>query len=126
MTVDDALLAARAAVVHDLAAHNLDLPDHVDRLDDVLRRRRWWVEQWPDGTPHLLGQVAQDVQEALLEEAGVRWPPCDACERDGAPRDPAHELRVEPDLGPDPHWVCENGAGVVAPLGALARHTSSA
>jgi hypothetical protein len=33
----------------------------------------------------------------------------------------AHELRVTPDLGEDPHWVCEEGGVVVAPVGALRR-----
>jgi len=32
-----------------------------------------------------------------------------------------HELRVAPDLGEDPHWVCEEGGVVVAPVGALHR-----
>ena len=32
---------------------------------------------------------------------------------------PTHELRVTPDLGEDPHWVCEEGGVVVAPVGAL-------
>ena len=26
---------------------------------------------------------------------------------------------LHPELGPDPHWVCPRGCGVVAPLGAL-------
>ena len=51
----------------------------------------------------MAGLVAQDVQDALLERYG-RWPLCPVC---GA-GDP-HALDVEPELGPDPHWVCAQG-----------------
>jgi len=30
-----------------------------------------------------------------------------------------HALRVAPDLGEDPHWVCEEDGTVVAPVGRL-------
>lgn len=30
-----------------------------------------------------------------------------------------HALRVSPELGADPHWVCEEAGIVVAPVGGL-------
>ena len=57
--------------------------------------------------------VAQDVQDALLERYG-RWPLCPVC----GSGDP-HALEVEPELGPDPHWVCHKAGVKVAAVGAL-------
>ena len=71
----DAILAARALVVHDLAARGVDSARTVSIVDDVLSERRWWVEQWPDGAAYVACLVAQDVQEALLDYIG-RWPLC--------------------------------------------------
>ncbi|HEX6920704.1 MAG TPA: hypothetical protein VF314_10770 [Actinomycetes bacterium] len=112
----DALLAARALVLHDLAARGLESARTVSLVDDVLTHRRWWVEQWPEGAAYVACLVAQDVQEALLETVG-RWPLC-ARHHDDDDQEP-HELRVTPDLGEDPHWVCEEDGCVVAPVGAL-------
>ncbi len=109
----ECLLAARALVVHDLAARGMDTAHNVSIVDEVLSARRWWVEQWPDGQAYVACLVAQDVQEALLETVG-RWPLCSLHE-DG---DDPHELRVTPDLGPDPQWMCEEDGCVVAPVGA--------
>jgi hypothetical protein len=112
--VTECLLAARARVLHDLAARGMDTASNVSIVDEVLSARRWWVEQWPDGQAYVACLVAQDVQEALLETVG-RWPLCSLHEEDERP----HELRVTPDLGPDPQWVCEEDGCVVAPVGAL-------
>ena len=60
---------------------------------------------------YVAGLVAQDVQDALLERYG-RWPLCPVCDA-GDP----HALDVEPELGPDPHWVCAQGGDVVARWG---------
>jgi hypothetical protein len=115
--VTDCLLAARALVLHDLVACGMDSARTVSIVDDVLTERRWWVDQWPDGAVYVACLVAQDVQEALLEEVGP-WPLCGlAHDEDDRP----HELRVAPDLGEDPHWVCEEGGRIVAPVGALPR-----
>ena len=112
----DPLLVARARVLHDLAAYGLDTALAVSAVDEVLASRRWWVEQWPEGAPYVACLVAQDVQEALLESVG-RWP---LCGHDHDPDEVApHELRVTPDLGEDPHWVCEEGGAVVARVGGL-------
>lgn len=113
---DDALLAARARIVHDLAAYAMDTAETVSMVDEVLASRRWWVEQWPEGAPYVACLVAQDVQEALLETVG-RWPLC--CRGHDEDDLPPHELRVDPDLGDDPHWVCEEAGSVVAAVGAL-------
>jgi hypothetical protein len=115
--VTDALLAARAKVVHDLAAYGMDTAATVSLVDQVLTSRRWWVQQWPEGSVYVDCLVAQDVQEALLESVG-RWPLCRS-HPDGEEVEP-HELRVSPDLGEDPHWVCEEAGSVVAAVGDLA------
>ncbi|HZI97477.1 MAG TPA: hypothetical protein VFD41_08125 [Actinomycetales bacterium] len=111
---DQALLRARACVVADLVARRLDAPAHVDLVDDVVASRRWWLEQWPEGAEHVAGQIAQDVQDAMAEAAGVRWPACLACADEVV-----HELRITPDLGPDPRWVCETSGADAGPLGSL-------
>ncbi|KWX02943.1 hypothetical protein LI90_3992 [Carbonactinospora thermoautotrophica] len=108
----DPLLAARALILHDLAAYGADTAEVVSLLDDVITERRWWVAQWPEGAQYVAGLAAQDMQDALLDRM-VRWP---VCQRHGGE---AHELRIEPELGPDPHWVCEKDGAVVARLGDL-------
>ncbi|HEX7186960.1 MAG TPA: hypothetical protein VF423_01940 [Actinomycetes bacterium] len=115
-TVTDALLQARARVLRDLASCSLDTAACVSVVDEVLSARRWWVDQWPDGAAFVTCLVAQDVQEALLDAVG-RWPLCQIPHDEDDPV--VHELRVAPDLGEDPHWVCEEGGLVVAPVGAL-------
>ncbi|SDQ50681.1 hypothetical protein [Quadrisphaera sp. DSM 44207] len=116
-----ALLAARALLVHDLGARGLDTAAAVSAVEDAAAARAWWVREWPDGARYVAGQLAQDVQEVLVEDLGVRWPLCPSvtgaarvCGQEGA-----HVLHVAPDLGEDPHWVCEESGAVVAPLGAL-------
>lgn len=111
----DSLLEARARVLDDLAARGLDSPAYVDVVEDVVAGRRWWVEQWPEGAAYVAGQVAQDVQDRLLDGA-TRWPRCTAC----TATEP-HAMHIEPDLGPDPHWTCERAGLFVAPLGALGK-----
>lgn len=114
VTVDEPLLAARAMILRDLNVRGSDSAPAVDILDQAVSERRWWVEQWPDGASYVAGQVAQDVQERLLDGGLGRWPRCSSCD-DTSP----HELRIEPELGPDPHWTCEKASMVVAPLGSL-------
>ena len=112
--VDSVFLAARAAVLADLEARRAADADAVSALEDALEQRRWWAEQWPEGSVYVAGLVAQDVQDALLEKVG-RWPLCLAC-GDA----PEHPLYIQPDLGgPDPVWVCEESGTEVAPLGRL-------
>jgi hypothetical protein len=105
------LHAARAAVLADLGARGVLRAEVVSLVEDALSRRRWWLEQWPDGAAYVAGLLAQDVQDALMETYG-RWPLCTRCEE-------PHALAVEPELGADPHWVCEAGGTVVAPVGSL-------
>ncbi|WP_129668834.1 hypothetical protein [Phytoactinopolyspora endophytica] len=114
MTIDDVLFAARAQVLRDLNTRGTDSAKVVDVLDQVVTERRWWVEQWPDGAEFVAGQVAQDVQDRMLDGGLGRWPRCIACD-DTSP----HELRIEPELGPEPHWVCEKAGMTVAALGSL-------
>ncbi|WP_166347004.1 hypothetical protein [Phytoactinopolyspora limicola] len=116
MSADDAILAARALVLRDLNTRGIDSAAAVNVLDDAVTARRWWVEQWPAGAAYVAGQVAQDVQERLLDGGLGRWPLCTTC-ADATP----HELRIDPDLGPDPHWVCVKGGIVVAALAPWAR-----
>lgn len=111
--LEQALHAARALVLADLVAGEVAEADVVSLVEDSIAQRRWWVEQWPDGVDFVAGLVAQDVQDALLERHG-RWPLCPVC----GSGDP-HALDVEPELGPDPHWVCHKAGVQVAPVGSL-------
>jgi hypothetical protein len=118
--LEEALHVARAAVLADLAACGLARPATVDVVEDVVVARRWWVRQWPEGASAVAGQIAQDVQDRLRDDEGTRWPECSAC-----PEPAVHVLRVTPDLGPDPRWVCEESGTQVAALGRLPRPASS-
>ncbi|WP_031509468.1 hypothetical protein [Streptomyces megasporus] len=113
--LEQALHAARALVLADLTADGIAEAEVVSLVEDAVSHRRWWVEQWPDGVSFLAGLVAQDVQDALLDRYG-RWPACPVC-----PGPERHALDVEPELGPDPHWVCGRTATEVAPVGELGR-----
>ncbi|MDX3076007.1 hypothetical protein [Streptomyces sp. MI02-7b] len=110
--LEAALHSARALILADLTATDVTDAGIVSLVEDTVAQRRCWVEQWPDGAAFVAGLVAQDVKDALLERMG-RWPLCPRC------ADP-HALDVEPELGPDPHWVCESLGEVVAPVGSLA------
>ncbi|HET7356382.1 MAG TPA: hypothetical protein VFJ09_06860 [Nocardioidaceae bacterium] len=110
----DALLDARALVLHDLEATNAADAASVSALEASVTTRRWWTSQWREGRQYVAGLIAQDVQDALLDEVG-RWPLCPACS--GAE---PHSLYIHPELGgPDPTWVCESTGEPVAPLGRL-------
>ncbi|MEU2162113.1 hypothetical protein QRN89_15790 [Streptomyces chengbuensis] len=111
--LEQALHAARALVLADLTARDVAHAEVVSLVEEAVRERRWWVEQWPEGAEYVAGLIAQDVQDALLERYG-RWPLCPVC-TSGEP----HALDVEPELGPDPHWVCGKAGVVVAPVGGL-------
>ena len=60
---------ARAAVERDLG------PAYADVVPPAVEHRRWWLEQWPDGTPLVLCLLAQDVQEAVHLRNPL-WPTC--------------------------------------------------
>ena len=112
----DALLAARALVLHDLEVTGAADAESVSALEASVSTRRWWTSQWEEGQRYVAGLIAQDVQDALLDRVG-RWPLCRACDE----LDP-HALYIHPELGgPDPTWVCENSGIAVAPLGYLKR-----
>ena len=113
-TVEAVLHSARAGVLRDLTARDIADAGVVSLLEDAVAQRRWWVEQWPDGAEFLLGLVAQDIQDALLDSYG-RWPLCGSCAVEGE----LQALSVDPELGPDPHWVCEKEGIVIAPVGSL-------
>lgn len=114
MSTGDPLLAARARVLSDLAAHGLADAHTVSVVEDCLARRRWWLAQWQQGAAYVDGLVAQDVQDALFDESR-RWPLCIGCANPVE-----HSLSIEPELGPDPHWVCSESGTVVSALGRLA------
>lgn len=113
MTPREALLRARAQVLHDLQARGLADATSVSILEVALAERAWWVDQWAAGIDYLSGLVAQDVQDALYDQA-ARWPLCTGCEVVAE-----HSLRVDPELGADPHWVCEGSGTLVAAVGRL-------
>jgi hypothetical protein len=107
-------MRARALVLHDLETTHVADAASVSALEAAVSDRGWWLEQWAEGRDFVVGLVAQDVQDALLETNG-RWPLCRACDG-GEP----HALYVHPDLGgPDPTWVCEHAGIEVAPVGGL-------
>ena len=115
-TVTDALLQARARVVHDLAACGLDTAACVSVVDAAVSARRWWADEWPDGEQFLTCLVAQDVQEALLDSTG-RWPSCRADHTDDDAGLLAHPVRVLAEVGCHPQLVL--GYVVVARVGDL-------
>ena len=96
---------ARDAVVRDLAD-----PSYDELVETCVEHRRWWLEQWAEGAEFLVCLLAQDVQEAV-HARDPRWP---LCAEHGD-----HALVVEPDLGPDPFWVCERSGLPVAAVGSL-------
>jgi hypothetical protein len=109
--VTDPLRDAADAARHDLAA--------TGRLDDAseaaigqsVETRGWWLSHWPEGAEHVLGLVAQDLQEWVHDNVDSDWPLC-AEHRD-------HALFVEPDLGPDPFWVCHKSGLPLCRIGEL-------
>ena len=115
--LEQALHTARALVLADLVAGAAAEADVVSLVEESVVQRRWWVEQWPDGVDYVAGLVAQDVQDALLDRYG-RWPLCPVCGT-GEP----HALDIEPELGPDPRWVCHKAGVRVAAVGALGAAT---
>lgn len=110
---DDPLLEARARALHDLEVRGLADATGVSVLEEAVSQRRWWLAQWEQGAAFVAGLVAQDVQDQLFD-AGVRWPRCTACEETAV-----HSLLLEPELDPDPHWVCGESGIDVATLGRL-------
>ncbi|MEJ7708101.1 MAG: hypothetical protein WKF82_13020 [Nocardioidaceae bacterium] len=113
MTTGDPLLRARALVLMDLAAQGLADAHIVSLVEDCVAERRWWLSQWPRGWEYVDGLVAQDVQDALFDEAR-RWPVCAGC-----PDPIEHSLSVEPELGPDPQWVCSESGRIMVAIGRL-------
>ena len=119
MTPGDPLLNARALVLADLAAQGLVDPHTVSLSRTAWRSAAGGCRSGQQGASFIDGLVAQDVQDALFDEAR-RWPLCVGC------ADPVeHSLSIEPELGPDPHWVCSESGYVVAPLGRLPRSSRS-
>lgn len=114
----DPLLTARALVLRDLASAGLLDAHTVSVVEDCVAQRRWWLSQWSAGADFITGLVAQDVQDTLFDES-QRWPLCADC---GKPVE--HSLAIEPELGPDPHWVCSESGSVVAALGHLGEPAS--
>ena len=108
--VPDAVDLARQLVAADLGD-----PRRLAALDEAVEHRRWWLAQWPEGAEHVLGLLAQDAQE-VVHAADPGWP---ACREPSCPAVGAHALHVEPDLGPDPFWVCHRTGLPVAAVGGL-------
>ena len=100
----DPLAAAGEAIAR-------DAPPYADVVARALEGRRWWLAEWPAGGDLLLCLLAQDVQEIVHETADPLWPLC--------PEHRDHPLLVEPDLGPDPFWVCHRTGLPVAQVGSL-------
>jgi hypothetical protein len=88
-----------------------DAPAHSALIATAVEGRRWWLQEWPDGAPHVLCLLAQDLQDLVHESVDALWP---VCAEHGD-----HPLLVEPDLGPDPFWVCHRTGLPVAAVGSL-------
>jgi hypothetical protein len=106
VTADALLTAARAL--------HADAPTYGEVVDAAVEGRRWWLAEWPAGAEVLLCLLAQDVQEVVHETRDPLWPRC--------PEHQDHPLLVEPDLGPDPFWVCHRTGLPVAQVGELPHH----
>lgn len=104
-------MVAATAVRRDLERTGRCRHRALQALDASLEHRRWWVAEWPAGADHLPGLVAQDVQEVVQSCLDPDWPRC--------PEHRDHALFVEPDLGPDPFWVCHRSGLPVAGVGGL-------
>lgn len=113
MSTGDPLLDARARILQDLSASGFAEAHTVSVVEDCLAGRRWWLDQWWQGAPYVAGLLAQDVQDALFDEA-CRWPVCVSCANPVE-----HSLSIDPELGRDPHWVCSESGTIVAALGRL-------
>ena len=112
----DALMAARALVLHDLEATSAANPASVSALEVAVSTRRWWASQWEEGKQYVAGPDRPGRAGRPPGELG-RWP---LCRR--ATRSTPHALYIHPELGgPDPAWVCEESGIAVAPLGRLHR-----
>jgi hypothetical protein len=109
--VTDHLAVAAAAAEHDLAATGQWNDASTEALASTLETRAWWLEHWPVGGEHLVGLVAQDVQEWMHDNIDSDWPLC--------PEHRDHALFIEPDLGPDPFWVCHKSGLPIARVGQL-------
>ena len=110
VTPEQVLDEARTAVERDLDGRRED-----EAVDAAVALRRWWLAQWAEGAPHVLGLLAQDVQEAVHLRDPL-WP---RCTETSCPERLRHPLFVEPDLGPDPFWTCSTTGLPVAPVGRL-------
>jgi hypothetical protein len=88
-----------------------DCPQHPHLVEAAAEERRWWLDEWPDGAAYILCLLAQDVQESVQAKVDPDWPLC--------PEHGDHALLVEPDLGPDPFWVCHRTGLPVAQVGSL-------
>lgn len=110
MSADAVLAAARTAIAADLGDARWEAA-----LDAAVEHRRWWLAQWPDGASYVVGLLAQDAQEAV-HAVDPDWP---LCREPSCPQLGRHALFVEPDLGPDPFWVCHRTGLPVAPVGSL-------
>ena len=106
----DPLAEAAAAALHDLEATGQWSDRSAAAVAAAVGERTWWLDQWPQGAEHLLGLIAQDVQE-WMHTHDPDWPLC--------PEHRDHALFVEPDLGPDPFWVCHRSGLPIAGVGQL-------
>ena len=65
------LSALREEGIHLAQALEARTSHMVSALDEACSQRRWWVEQWPEGSAYVAGLIAQDVQDALVDGAAL-------------------------------------------------------
>jgi hypothetical protein len=109
--VTDPLAEAADAARHDLVVTGRLGDASEVGVQQSVEQRTWWLAQWPEGAQHVLGLVAQDVQEWVHDHVDSDWPLC--------PEHRDHALFVEPDLGPDPFWVCHKSGLPLCRVGEL-------
>ncbi len=113
----DPMTQATDAARHDLTVTGQWTDPAEAALSAAVQQRSWWLEQWPEGGEHLPGLIAQDVQEWVHDHVDSDWPLC--------PEHRDHALFVEPDLGPDPFWVCHQSGLPLARVGELPDHQAT-
>ena len=96
--VTDALLRPAPGCCTTSRRCGLDTAATVSVVDEVVTARQWWVDEWPDGAAFVTCLVAQDVQEALLDQVG-RWPLCSVV------HDPRRRARARTSCGWRRTWA---------------------